>query len=135
MSLSPFLVGATVASILVLAVVIGIVIAGSGGSGVVEPDLPLAQEAPGRITFTPAGLDSPSLLERELAIFAYASCRGRYSGDERRARAETATATLDERGRTVGEFQVIISIECAPAWAARMGGMALGGVVKTVRGW
>ena len=49
-------------------------------------------------------------LEREAAIFAYASCGGRYSGDERRARAETATANLDQGRRTVGEFKAIVTI-------------------------
>ena len=102
----PFLVGATVASILLLAVVI--VVAGSGGSDVAEPHWPLAQ-------------DPPAGLQREAAIFTYASCGGRYSGDERRARAETVTASLDQGRRTLGELRVIISIECPPAWAVRMG--------------
>ena len=69
----------------------------------------------------PAALQLPPLLEREAAIFAYASCGGRYSGDERRARAETATANLDQGRRTVGEFKAIISIECPPAWVTTMG--------------
>ena len=120
-SIIPFLVGSTVASILVLAVVVAIVIAGSGGSDVAEPHWPLAQDPPWRATFTPAALQLPPLLEREAAIFAYASCGGRYSGDERRARAETATANLDQGRRTVGEFKAIISIECPPAWVTTMG--------------
>ena len=110
MSLSPFLVGAALASIMVLAVVIAIVIARSGGSDVAEPHWPLVQDRP-----------LLRLLAREDVIRAYASCRGRYRGDERRTRVESATASLDEGRRTFAEFQVIISIECPPAWAARMG--------------
>ena len=119
-SFIPFLVGSTVASILVLAVVVAIVIARSGGSDVAIPHWP------SRATFTPAGPELPPLLEREAVIRAYASCGGRYySGDERRARAETVTDDLDQSRRTVGEIKAVISIECPPAWAARMGGMAL----------
>ena len=34
-------------------------------------------------------------------------------------RVESATASLDEGRRTVGQLKVIISIECPPAWAGR----------------
>ena len=74
-SFIPFLVGSTVASILVLAVVVAIVIARSGGSDVAIPHWP------SRATFTPAEPELPPLLEREAVIRAYASCGGRYSGD------------------------------------------------------
>ena len=106
----PFLVGAALASILVLAVVVAIVIARSGGSDVSEPHWPLVQDRP-----------LLRLLAREGVIRAYASCRGRYRGDERMARVESATASLDEGRRTVAELKAVISIECPPAWAARMG--------------
>ena len=89
-SFIPFLVGSTVASILVLAVVVAIVIARSGGSDAAIPHWP------SRATFTPAGPELPPLLEREAVIRVYASCGGRYSGDERRARAETVTDDLDQ---------------------------------------
>ena len=122
-SFIPFLVGSAVASILVLAMVIGIVIARSGGSNVVEPHWP------SRATFTPAGPQLPPLLEREAAIFAYASCGGRYSGDERRARVETVKDNLDQGRRTVGEIKAVISIECPrhgqPRWAIRTGSCRL----------
>ena len=66
--------GSALASILVLALLIAIVIARSGGSDVAEPHWPLAQDRP-----------LPPLLAREDFIRAYASCGGRYRGDERRA--------------------------------------------------
>ena len=109
----PFLVGSTVAFILVLAVVVGIVIARSGGGDVAEPQW--------RATSMPAGSEFPPLLERDEVIRAYASCRGRYRGDERLARAETVTSNLDQGRRTMAQLKVIISIECPPAWAVRMG--------------